>query len=164
MSVAQTLPNQPTYPLWISRNQQSYNAQISLECAQTRLTSAQLLSLKTTPIVVTPSPTITGEALFLHGLMLKYNFNTTAYTLNGGTFKLYYGPVANGHAITADLSTGFLTATSNHVSANIQTLVASDVTANIINLPLYAVNDGAANYTLGDATVDVTVLFARTTP
>lgn len=165
MSVAQTLPNIPdNLPLEAYTNMQSNNVEYSSEIKQVRLTSAQLLALKTTPVLLVPAPGL-GQIYWMESVTLKYNFLTTAYTLNAGTLKIFYGPVANAHPLTADLSTAFLTAAANRLIVNSPPLVvASDTLANNSNVGLFAGNDGAANYTLGDATVDITIMFGRTTP
>lgn len=165
MSVGQTLPNIPNNtPLFQSLNEQSNNPQYSLEVQQVRLTAAQLNALKTTPILLVPAPGL-GQSLWVDSVAVKYNFNTTAYTLNAGTFKIFYGTTANAHPLTVDLSGSFLTAAASRAIVNIPTLVvASDTLANNINQGIFAGNDGTANYTLGDATVDVTIMFGRTTP
>lgn len=165
MSVAQTLPNiTPNQPLWTALNQQSNNIQYTLEAMQVRVTSAQLLALHTTPVQLIPAPGI-GQTVWVDTVCVKYNFNTTAYTLNAGTLKLFYGPIANAHALTADLSAGLLTAAASRLLLQPPILiVAADTLVNLTNQPIYLYNDGTANYTLGDATLDVTIMFSRTTP
>lgn len=162
MATPQTLPNLPSYKLWGTKNQQTENDSMSLEVAQVRLTSAQLLALHTTPIQLTPTP-LAGQSLYVYSITAKLTFGTTAYTLNAGDLKVFYGPVANGHPITADLSS-LLTQTASKAIVNIPTLVvAVDTAANTTGVPLYVGND-VANYTLGDGVVDITVIFGRTTP
>jgi hypothetical protein len=167
MSVAQTLPNIPSnLPLWQMINQQSENPEYSLEAMQIRITSAQLLALKTTPVQLIAPPGGNGlQVLWIDAIELKYNFNTTAYTLNAGTLKLFYGPVANAHPLTADQSTNFLTAAASRLILQPALLaIAADTPTNLLNQAIYLGNDGSANYTLGDATLDVTIMFGRTTP
>lgn len=165
MSVAQTLPNiAPNTPLFQALNQQSGNPMYSFEVVQLRLTSAQLLALKTTPIQLIPAPGGNGlQSYWFDSVTIKYNFGTTPYTLNAGTLKVFYGPVANAHPITADAA-AILTQGQNRITTNTPTLVVSDVTANILNQPIFMGNDGGANYTLGDGTIDITVMFGRVTP
>lgn len=159
-----TFPNIPNYPEWAVINEQSNNLQDSLRCAQVLLTSAQLLALKTTPVAITPTPNsaVSHGIPLVRGISLSYNFVTTAYTLNAGTFKIFYGTVANAHAITADLSGSFLTATASRKMVCVPTLVVQDVNANVVGQALFAGNDGAANYTLGDATLQVTIWYTLT--
>lgn len=167
MAAAQTLPNIPTNtPYWQSLNQQSNNPTDSIEVIQVRLTSAQLLGLRASPVNIVLSPGGNGlQTYYINSIALKYDFVTTAYTLNAGTFKLFYGLPSLAHALTADMSTNFLTAAGDRYIVNIPTLVvAADTAANILNKGIWAGNDGAAAYTLGDGVVDVTIAFGRTTP
>lgn len=162
MATQQTLPNLPSYKVFGAKSEQSNNDSLSLEVAQTRLTSAQLLALHTTPIALTPTPLV-GQSLYVYSITAKLTFNTTAYTLNAGDLKVFYGPVGNAHPITADLSS-LLTQIASKAIVNIPTLVvAVDTLANTTGVPLYAGND-VANYTLGDGVVDITIVFGRTTP
>lgn len=161
MAAAQTLPNIQGNPKFASSNSQSGNTELTFDVIQVRLTAAQLLALKTTPIQLTPTPN-PGEVICVHCSMFKYTFVTTAYTLNAGTLKLFFGPVANAHAMTADLSTSFLTAAASRVISNVAGItVASDTIANGTGQPIFVGNDGAANYTLGDAVVDITLIYSR---
>lgn len=128
------------------------------------LTATQLLALKTTPVQIIAAPGA-GLAIDVLSISLKYKFVTTAYTLNSGTFKLFYGPVANAHALCADQSASFLTAAANRNIIGIPALVAAtDTDTNNVNVAINAGNDGTNNYTLGDATVDVVVLYSIITP
>jgi hypothetical protein len=69
MSVAQTLPNIPSnLPLWQMINQQSENPEYSLEAMQIRITSAQLLALKTTPVQLIAPPVYRCYGLMLLNL------------------------------------------------------------------------------------------------
>lgn len=164
MAAAQTLPNISQNVKFASLNQQNANKELTLEVAQVRLTTAQLQALKATAIQLTPTPD-PGEVIFVHGLVLKYNFGSAAFTLNAGTLKLFVGPVANAHPITADLTTAFLTAAASRVLSNVQTLiVAAETIANGVEKPILIGNDGAAEFTVGTgSTVDVTIIYGRTT-
>jgi hypothetical protein len=166
MAVAQTLPNlAPNSPFFEAQAPGSNNPAASLEVAQLRLTAAQLNALKTTPIQLIPAPAGNNlQVIWIDNIQLKYNFATTAYTLNAGTLKLFYGPVANAHPLTPDLS-AILTAVASRISASMpQATAILDTLANMLNQAIFLGNDGAANYTLGDATLDVTISFSRTTP
>lgn len=166
MSAAQTLPSVTQNLKWKTKNDGSQNDEMSLEVVQLRLTATQLNALKTTSITIVPAPggsQSAGRSYYIYNITAKLNFGTTAFTLNAGTFKLFYGAVANAHPITADLS-ALLTRTANSAAVNIPTLVVIDAVANTLNQALILGNDGAANYTLGDGTVDVTVIYGITTP
>jgi hypothetical protein len=166
MAAGQTLPNIAlNSPMWEAQAPQNNNPAISLECYQLRLTAAQLNALKTTPIQLLPPPGGNNlQVLWIDNIQLKYNFVTTPYTLNLGTLKLFYGPVANAHPLTPDLS-AILTAGASRISASMpQATAILDTLANMLNQAIYIGNDGTANYTLGDATLDVTVSYSRTTP
>lgn len=167
MSVAQTIPSVTTQDKWKTKNSQTQYDECSIGVVQVRLTAAQLNALKTTPVVISVAPGVAqqnaGRSYYIYNITLKLNFGTTAFTLNAGTLKLFYGVVANAHPLTADLS-AILLRTSSGATINIPTLVVTDSIANALNQALILGNDGGANYTLGDSTLDVTVQYGITTP
>lgn len=165
MAAVASLPNMTTNTKWKSLNEVNNNTETSLEVAQVVVTAAQLLLLKTTAIQIIPAGIQVGEVIRVDAIHLKYNFNTTAYTLNAGTLKVFYGPVANGHALCADQSASFLTAAASRIISGIPPLaVAADTITNATQQPIMLGNDGTANYTLGDATLTVTIEYSKTTP
>jgi hypothetical protein len=117
------------------------------------LTAAQLNALKTTPVSLIPAP---GANRFIQvlGITGRYLFGTTAFTLNAGTLKLFYGLVATAKALTADMS-ALLTQVVNATTIGQAVLGNATLTdAQALNVDIEAGNDGAANYTLGDGTVE----------
>lgn len=121
------------------------------------LTSAMLLALKATPQIVIPP---FGLAIGIHvlGAAFRYNFATTAYTLNAGTLRLFQGAVAV--PVIASVAAGLIDQAANKdlldvpiISSGAQNPVALE------NVNLIVANDGAAEFTLGDGTVDVIVHF-----
>lgn len=122
------------------------------------LTAAQLNALKTTPISIIPAP---GASKFIQvlGVSARLLFGTTAFTLNAGTLKLFMGAVANAKALTADMS-ALLTQTVNATTIGQAVLGLATLTdAQGINVDVEAGNDGAANYTLGDGTVEFIIQY-----
>jgi hypothetical protein len=122
------------------------------------LTAAQLNAIKTTPISIIPAP---GANRYLQviGVTARLLFGTTAFTLNAGTLKLFLGPVANAKALTADMS-ALLTQVVNATTIGQAVLGNATLTdAQALNVPIQIGNDGAANYTLGDGTVEFIVIF-----
>jgi hypothetical protein len=163
MATSPSLPNIQTYPLWQAVNQQNGNAMYSLEVAQVQLSVAQLLALKTTPIQLTPIPSI-YQAIWVDTFCIRLDYGGTAYTLTGGNLKLFYGPVANANPLSGDLS-AILTQTANAITINSPVLTVGPAPfAQIQQQPIYIGNSGAANYTLGNSPVTFTVFFGRTTP
>ena len=117
------------------------------------LTSAQLLALKTTPIQLTPVPAA-NQIIFVENVSLRYLYGGTAYTLNAGTFKIFLGPLANAVTVLADQS-ALLTGAVNGTVLGIPgvalgTAAAPLTDAKALGQPLYAIDDGTANYTLGN--------------
>jgi hypothetical protein len=122
------------------------------------LTAAQLNAIKTTPINLVPAP---GPNRYLQvlGITARYLFGTTAFTLNAGTLKLFMGAVASAKALTADMS-ALLTQVVNATTIGQAVLGLATLTdAQAINVSIQIGNDGAANYTLGDGTVEFIVIF-----
>jgi len=123
------------------------------------LTSAQLLALKATDVQLVEAPGV-GYVHHLEGVSLRLNFGTVAYTLNAGTLKVYMGASSAGLAQTADLA-ALLNAGASSVNVGVPAL-ATGVTAkaNAENKPLVLGNTGAAEFTLGDGTLDVVVVYS----
>ena len=120
--------------------------------------SAALLALKTTPLLLIPAPG-PGLAIIVHSVSLKLNFGTTAYTLNAGTLKFFIGTTANAVAITGDLS-AILTQASSKENVGVPALASGiQSVANIENQGIFLGNDGTANYTLGDGTLDIVIAY-----
>jgi hypothetical protein len=164
MATQPSLPNMTTNVKFAARNTTNYNMETSVAIAQLFVTAAQLKTLKATPLIVVPAPIIVGEAINVDSINLSYNFGTTAFA-GSGTLKVFYGPVANAHALCADQSTSFLTATASRKVIGIPPLgVSVDTNANSTNQPIFIANDGAAEFTTGDGTLTVTILYAVTTP
>ncbi len=131
--------------------------------SKTQITSAQLLALKATPvllipvdIVVPPNPNV---ILIPLSISLHYLFLTAAYTLNAGTLRLYYGPVANAKPLCADQA-ALLTNVASEVNPNVAVSAVGVVTeAQGLNMPIYLGNAGAAEFTVGGGSLVVNVTY-----
>lgn len=164
MATQPSLPVQTTPRKWAALNQANNNFEYTLEELQVQLTAAQLLALKTTPVNIIPGGQQVGEVIFVDFYCMTYTFKTTAYTLNAGTLKLFYGTTANAHALTADLTTNFLTAAATRVLMGSPTLIVGpDTNALNTQAGIFLGNDGGANFSLGDGLLTITILFAKTT-
>lgn len=121
------------------------------------LTSADLLSIGTTPFQVLPAPGPNKSFLPIAS-MAHYKFGSTAYTVGGG------GAGELDFAFTSDDTeplwvafplTGFVDQTKDMFGQGTANLTAMD-TAHTVDLPLLATTGGTA-LTLGDGTIDVTL-------
>ena len=155
MATQPSLPGQTVNRKWGSINEVNQNIELTLSMEQTILTAAQLNALKTTPIAVTIPGIQLGEICLVDFVSLTYTFKTTAFTLNSGNLKFYYGPVANNWPITADLS-AILTNTAT------KAMIAYP-NANMCQQSIYIANSGAANFTLGDGTLTINVFYSKST-
>jgi hypothetical protein len=118
------------------------------------VTAAQLLALKTTPLLLVPPPGL-GLALKVSSMALKLLFATTAYTLNAGTLRLFIGTVANAVPIIPDQS-AILTQVASKIVLGIPTVTSGVQNVALIeNQGIFLGNDGTANYTLGDSPLNV---------
>lgn len=121
------------------------------------LTSAQLLTLKGTPQVLIPAPGA-GKIIYVDQVSFRYLFNSVAYTLNAGTIKVFEGPSANAKSIIASVATGLIDQVVNTSNLGIPALATGNLTdAQGINVPITIANDGAAEFTLGNGTLEVIV-------
>lgn len=127
--------------------------------SRTLITSAQLLLLKTTGVSLIPAAGA-NTVITLDTVSLHYLFLTTAYTLNAGTLRLFYGPQASALPLCADQSVGLIDQAANRTIPSVPlTLIAVQTDANGINQPITLGNTGAANFTLGVGTLVVTCTY-----
>lgn len=131
--------------------------------ANKQITSAQLLALKAAPITIVPVDiVVTGNPniiLVPLAISLHYLFVTAAYTLNAGTLRLYYGPVANNKPLCADQA-ALLTNVANEVNPIIAITAPGVLTeAQGLNMPIILGNAGAAEFTLGAGSLIVNVAY-----
>jgi hypothetical protein len=118
------------------------------------VTSAQLLALKATPVVLLPAPGA-GKAIQLLGAAFHYNFLTGAYTLNAGTLKAYLGAVASAKPLTIDVAAGLIDQVANR-AWEVPILSTGALTdAQGVNVDVELGNAGAAEFTVGAGTLDV---------
>lgn len=123
--------------------------------AQVALTSAQILGMYATPVLVIPAPPANTSVL-LNRIWGVYTFVTTQYQA-GGAIGLEYGNAA--HRAGPAASTTLAAATFNgYTASNTFELTpdSTDTLANIQGMPIYISNDTAA-FTTGDGTLALTV-------
>lgn len=123
------------------------------------LTSAQLLALRATPQIVIPAPGV-GFVIEVETVMLRYVFNSVAYTLNAGTIRAFYGPVANAVPLFANAAVGLIDQAANRSNVGLLALATGNLTDALgLNQPIFIANDGAAEFTLGNGTLQVTLVY-----
>jgi hypothetical protein len=123
------------------------------------LTSAQVQSLKASPVTLIPAPGV-GNYLNIVAVVLQYKAGSTPYAVpSGGHFSLLLGVggSASGPIESSDLSaTGFLDQSQNHSRVPRISSIAN-AQSNLENRALMVTNDGGAEWTAGDGTIVVTV-------
>lgn len=130
----------------------------------TNVTSAQLKALRATSVELVAAPG-TGLIITPVNVVYRYNFLTTTYTLNAGTLRTFYGPVANNIPMHADVAGGLIDAAANRNIPFVPMIKQGPVTdATSLNMPIQLGNDGAAEYTLGLGSLDVLVIYGIHTP
>lgn len=121
------------------------------------ISSAQLLALKGTPLTLISAPG-PGKLIVTNQATFRYVFNSVAYTLNAGTIKLFQGPVANAKTLTASVATGLIDQVVNTTNIGVPTTATGNLTdAQAVNTAVMIANDGAAEFTLGNGTLEVIV-------
>jgi len=127
--------------------------------AKFTLTSAQLKALKATPVTLIAAPGA-GKAILVTGLAFHYAFGTTAYTLNAGTIRLFQGAVADNHPLCASVASGLVDQTADTSNVGQAVTGTGNVPkAKAENVAITVANDGAAELTLGDGTLDIIVKY-----
>ena len=123
------------------------------------ITAAQLKAIKATPLTLVAAPGA-GLAIIPVSVFYKYNFLTTAFTLNAGALRLFQGPVANNIPIHADVASGTIDQAANRTVIDPPILKqgpGSDAT--LVNQAITIANDGAAEFTLGLGNLDVGLIY-----
>lgn len=149
--------------IWYNTTTNSFNMYangstgFSAQSTTITLTSAQLLALHATPITLIPAPGA-GQMILLQQTSMEYVFNTTAYTVPGGA---QLRTLINGVTVGADIAaTGLLDQNASTIgysrAANQTTGIA---TATLANQPLTITNTNATEFTLGNGTLVVNVLY-----
>lgn len=123
--------------------------------SQVRLTSAQILGMYATPVLILPAPPA-GKMIVLSRITGTYLFGTVQYVA-GGAIGLEWGSAA--HLAGPAASTTLAGATfDGYAASNTFELTPdnTDTLAHIIAMPVYISNDTAA-FTTGDGSLLVNV-------
>lgn len=126
---------------------------------RTVISAAQLLALKTTPVVllaIAPQPAQANAIISLDGIAMHYIFTTAAFTLNAGTLQLFYGPPANALSMCADQAAVLTNVANRVIPAIIPTAIAAQTEALGLVQTIQLGNTGAANFTVGGGSLVVT--------
>jgi hypothetical protein len=123
------------------------------------ITAAQLLALKGADLQLVQAPGA-GLALALEGVSVKINFGGTAYTLNAGNLKVFLGPSANALPVTADLSAILTQGATSDIIGSPAIAAGPATQAQTENQPLVLGNNGTAQFTLGNGTLDVVLMYS----
>jgi hypothetical protein len=126
------------------------------------LTSAQLLALHATPVLLIPAPAA-GTFIRVLNYELLYTFLTSAYTNTNATLKLFQGTTANAVALTADLG-AILTNTASRIGLGAAPVAVTDTLAHIENVGIFAGNDGSAEFLAGAGSLSIFIDYETVTP
>jgi hypothetical protein len=130
----------------------------SIQILRANITSAQLKALKATPQVLLPAPGA-GLAYVVEEVSLRCNYIATAYTLNAGTLIIYQGPVANAIPLTADMSAVLTPAAVTDIVGQPTISPGAKSQAQSENVAITIANAGAAEFTLGDGSLNVILTY-----
>lgn len=156
-NVSAALNNNGSTPSTVGPAGTAYGVAGLISKVKVLVSSAQLLALRATPLSLIPAPG-TNSIIGVANVAFRYLFGTVAYTLNAGTIKLFYGPVANAKALTASIAAGTVDQVANRIIVS-QALTAAGILTDAqgFNVDIQLGNDGAAELTLGDGTLEVVV-------
>jgi hypothetical protein len=128
-----------------------------LSTGKISLTTAQLLSLNTSPVTIIPAP---GASKYIYVVMSSYEliFGTTPFVLNDGDQGpgLFYGSISGFTADNASGS-GAFSASESCISTGTSGYTTSPTTS-FENLPVILAN-GIADMTDGDGIGTMTVIY-----
>lgn len=121
------------------------------------LTSAQILALHGTPVTLIAAPGA-GQMILLQQVSMEYIFNTTPYTVPvGANLRSSINGVNVGTDIAA---TGLLDQNANTIAYSRAGNETTGITvATLANQPLVISNTNATEFTAGDGTLVVNVLY-----
>jgi hypothetical protein len=126
----------------------------------TILTSAQLLALHGTPITLVAAPGA-GFAVYPVAISLGYDYNTTAYTINGDSLILDWNNAGTVFKITF-AETGFLDQTASQIAS--LAITAAHGALTLLNNQPYTIGaSGGSNMTLGNGTLTVYLYYVLLT-
>lgn len=127
-----------------------FGTSIYAAVATISLTSAQILALHTTPIVLVPTPTLLltagGKAsvIIIEGITAKNAFNSIAYT-GGNNLEFRYTD-GSGTKVTADMASTFINSAStayDHVAGIVTEFTPTKNASVVVAVP--TANPGAGN-------------------
>lgn len=133
---------------------------IEIKSVKNSFTSAQILSMNTSPVQIVAAPGANKSLFFISGFT-RFNFVTTAYS-SAGQIQIQNGslPVNVANCQTAISIVGFVQSTATRIvkwqgsgtgiGTNISQIVANDNLVCSIN---------TANPTLGDGTIDSWIMY-----
>lgn len=125
-----------------------------VQVATVTLTSTQVLAIFTTAVTVVPAPG-SGLALVPLNAFFNYHYGGTAYTDGGGNLALFGNGTGN---YTSFATAGFWDQSASKVKAIPSLTATSSIGLPAIESAL-TVQQTAANPTLGNGTVTVTVAY-----
>lgn len=132
-------------------------ASANLQVAQITLTAAQMLALRATPIQIVPAP-LANQYVNIVDAFAEYVFNTTGYTIgSGGHIDFVIGTQDSKFGFVA---TGFIDQTASMTQKVVPDATPALLTkANTAGQAVSIKNIGSAEYTLGDGSVVVTLMY-----
>jgi|SRR5579872_2236318 len=122
------------------------------------LSSAQILSMYTTPVFMIAAPGAHKVVIVIDGT-LEYNFGGTAYA-SGGEPVLQYGSTGSGGATTFPVffNSGGIASTNTFATTQAMPFSPLTLPSDMVNMPIYATNL-TANFTTGNGTMRLAVTY-----
>ena len=121
------------------------------------ISAARLKNLKASPVTIIPPPGLGKFIQFAHASFI-YAFGSTPYVTTGTSIILYYSAVGGANAITQNVS-GVMAGSTSQGQMSVPASPNQTPLTAIVNGAIILGNSGANDFTTGDGTLEVFVVY-----
>lgn len=128
-----------------------------VQYAAVRIPTAQILTMRATPVVLVPAPGA-GFAIVMIRTLVHLTFGGTAFAGTGTACALFWGPPAGG--VTVGTLDALVKSAANAAQMLTGGVSATPADTALVNQPLQLANNGTVEYTTGNGSLLVEVFYA----